>query len=118
MRTYSYETFPGQTIVRGHEDGYTADDLVEELVLNGDGQIVPDGVDLAGILVDTFGEACPAECVDGQYRITGSTASIGKHLHQWYGESVSVEIVELTGWMYSHFVTVDTGNGRFSLMVR
>ncbi len=39
---YSYETFPGQTIVRTTDDGYTFSDLCETLAVNCDGVITTD----------------------------------------------------------------------------
>lgn len=38
--TYSYETLPGQTLLRTCQDGYTWDELLAELRNNGDGVIV------------------------------------------------------------------------------
>lgn len=37
---YTYETFPGQTIVRKRDDGFSARELIEEIDRNGEGQVV------------------------------------------------------------------------------
>lgn len=42
MKQYSYQTFPGQTIIRVVNDGYTLSDLLDQLRNNGDGIIIAD----------------------------------------------------------------------------
>jgi len=43
MTTYSYHTFPGQTIIRNTDgSGFTTNQLMHELAINGDGLIVLD----------------------------------------------------------------------------
>ncbi len=39
---YSYQTYPGQVIVRPVDDGYTLDELLVELHNNGEGVILYD----------------------------------------------------------------------------
>ena len=39
---YSYETFPGQTVVRTSDAGFGQDELLAELSVNGDGFITND----------------------------------------------------------------------------
>ena len=43
MTTYSYQTYPGQTIIRNRNgSGFTAMQLMDELARNGEGVIVLD----------------------------------------------------------------------------
>jgi hypothetical protein len=41
-KQYSYETFPGQTIIKEVADGYSYNDLIDEIRNNGSGVIVAD----------------------------------------------------------------------------
>ena len=60
MTTYSYETFPGQTIVRTVCDGsgYTFGELLVALEANGDGVVVADDSRCNGRILAIEGRPC------------------------------------------------------------
>lgn len=44
MKQYAYSTYPGQTIIKQVTDGYTFEELVDELRQNGEGIILSNDV--------------------------------------------------------------------------
>ena len=56
--SYSYETFPGQTILRTAITGYTISEVIDEIRLSGEGRLVsePDRTDSnIDYLVENYG---------------------------------------------------------------
>ena len=55
---YEYQTFPGQTIVRTCVHGYTFEELLAELRLNGEGIILASEEGTDDRIAEISGKAC------------------------------------------------------------
>lgn len=76
MKKYSYQTFPGQTIIRVVEDGYTKSELLDELVMNGEGKIISDdeNIPFTGMTIDQLRKSSAARTL-GSIRTEKKAAS-------------------------------------------